>query len=315
MPCISAVHGYPGSGKSRFAIWYCLELAEKYQKRIVANFPFNLPNLAKYCRLMNYRWLVENLDRKIIIYVPTLGNKEDIISFFAFPDSILLWDEVAKDLPSRGSTYNTPRKVIEALVEIRHERQYLIYISQNDKQIDSQLRNLTEEYYHCIGILTYSRQLRSEQMVMKTVHRFLPDNYQVYLGDPKVRRNPIKVKILAAKSWRGFLNGCDVLLFDLYESLKKLESQSVGSSNFPLAYAKTSKGKFYVAVGRNPYNKFHSYQKYVTWFLTKLPSKFLPWVLKLDKYFCKYPRFNSMEKFVIKFLGAFSLLIVLGFIF
>ncbi len=138
---ISAIYGKPGKGKSHFATFYGIYLANFYEKKLVSNFFFDEERLALYCKLMGYRWLLDNLGTGIVFYIDCDKALSDILSI---KDSIVLLDEAAIFLPARGSANNTPKQVIKDLVQVRHDSQYLIYLCQNETQVDSFLRNLTE---------------------------------------------------------------------------------------------------------------------------------------------------------------------------
>ena len=305
---VSAIYGLPGRGKSLFSTYIGFHLAEKYQKAIVSNFPFKPLALARYFQLMGYRWLSENLEKGIIFYADTRGKPEQLLNIFLVPDSIILWDEVGSDLPSRGAIYNTPKKLLECLYQVRHEAQYLFVIAQNESQIDFALRNLVEEIFHCDGYRSYSPKLKNEQLDFKFVYRFDPDSYQVYLNDPKIRKNPLKCRVLANKCWQGWLSCMDGFSFYLYDSFTKLSQQSLASDKSWLFYESIEGFPLKRIVGKNPY-KIHELNKATTILMKWLPSPFLTKLLKLDK---KLSRINPLERRIFQFGLPIILLMIIG---
>ncbi|NES65600.1 MAG: hypothetical protein F6K24_10230 [Okeania sp. SIO2D1] len=314
---IAAIYGKQRRGKSLFAVYYGLFLAQKYQKRLVANFPLKPMEVALYCRLMNYTWLSSHLGRGIIHFV-RVNDTADLIRLFKLPDAVIVFDEAAVYLPSRGSTYNTPTALREAFVQVGHDFQHLLFIAQNQEQVDSALRSQAEEVFHCSGTLRYSHLLRNDALLFKTVHRFEPDGYEVYNRDPKIRRNPLKVRILANKSWTGFLKASDAFIFRLYDSFIKLSSQkSDGSSDDFLFYHQLGAHRWVIA-GDNPYF-CHNYSGLIAWLFKHFPSKQLPRIIRLDKrlatlkvYF--QPR-TPLERGIVKGGVVVFFLMVLGVVF
>ncbi len=347
---ISAVYGLPGKGKTSFQVYYGLFLANKYQKKLVSNFAFNPVGLAKYCKLMNYRWLFDNLEKGIVYYISCDDSLESIMSI---KDSVVLLDEGAIYLPARGSAYTTPKQLLKDFCQVRHDSQYLIYSAQNERQVDVALRNLTEEVFWANGTSVWDDKLRNEKLIAKTIRRFTTDTFEQFMGDAKLRKNPIKVKILANKSWTGLLSCADKYVFQLYSSFARLEgkqvlvknnylylsykcdqvaSEPISSDRFVSAVSSSSSvsidellktnttsasaPSFPCIKGKNPL-KFHPYSKLVSLLFTKLPAACLPFVLELDNKLSKAASFNlsSFEKKVLKY-GFFYLvsLFLLGII-
>ncbi len=315
---ISAIYGKPGKGKSHFATFYGIYLANFYEKKLVSNFFFDPDKLALYCKLMGYHWLSENLNKGIIYYIDCDKALSDILSI---KDSIVLLDEAAIFLPARGSANNTPKQVIKDLVQVRHDSQYLIYLCQNEHQVDSFLRNLTEEIFHCNGQSKWSRKLRNQELFWKTVHLFPPDHYAQWIADPKLRKNPIKTRILATKSWTGMLSVSDMLLFQVYDSFNRLEAQhlELGTDLHQLSYQVLPEKKFPCIVGRNPHN-FHRLSWLVSFLFPRIPEAALPLkdVLNLETKLAKFiekrvpSKLNRLERRIVMGSAIAFILGVLG---
>jgi hypothetical protein len=306
---ISAIYGLPGKGKSLFSTFYGFYLAEKYEKQLVSNFFFQPEKVAQYYKLMNYQWLLNNLDKGIIHYISCEDSLSEILSI---KDSIILLDEAAIYLPARGSTHNTPKQLMKDLCQVRHDSQYLIYICQNEKQVDSFLRNLTEEIFHCNGISVWDKKLRNQKLVYKITHLFTVDKYEQWLADPKLRKNPIKTRALATKSWTGVLTTADMFLFSLYDSFNRLENQTLELNQGELGYVKRDDTKFPVIAGKHNY-RCHRFSWFIALLFTKMPDNFLPRILNWDKQLARIPsRFNPYEKFIIRAGGVLLFLAVAG---
>ena len=288
---ISAIFGLPGRGKSLFSTYFGLTLSEKYKRKLVTNFPLKLEPLADYCRYMGLKWVSENLSNDLIYYIRTDKNVAHIM---AVKNSIILFDEAGVYLPARGATYNTPRELLDGLCQVRHDGQHLIYIAQSDKQVDIAIRNLTEDVFQCDGIIQFSQALGNDELVWKNVYRFNPDGYAVYLGDPKVRKNPLKCRILANKTWQGPLSCLDSFSFTIYDSFKRLSEQSISDEVSDLYYAscETKKVKAWKVKGVNP-SKFHHFSKHISFLMCWFPYPFLRFVLKLDKKLANFQGFSS----------------------
>lgn len=314
---ISAIYGKPGKGKSHFATFYGIYLANFYEKKLVSNFFFDEERLALYCKLMGYRWLLDNLGKGIVFYIDCDKALSDILSI---KDSIVLLDEAAIFLPARGSANNTPKQVIKDLVQVRHDSQYLIYLCQNENQVDSFLRNLTEEIFHCNGQSKWSRKLRNQELFWKTVHLFPPDHYAQWIADPKLRKNPIKTRLLATKSWTGMLTAADMLLFQVYDSFNRLEAQhlALGLGFHRLSYQVLPQNKFPCIVGKTPYG-FHRLSWLVAFLFPRIPDAVLPLkdVLNLEERLTKFiekrvpSKLNRFERRIV--IGA-AIALILGFL-
>lgn len=313
---VSAIYGLPGRGKSLFSTYIALTLADKYRKKIVTNFPLKPLELAEYCRFMGLKWVSENLGKGIIFYVHIpLNDKKGICEILAIPDSIILLDECGVYLPARGSTYNTPQELLDGLCQVRHERQYLFYIAQSEKQVDSALRNLTEEVFHAHGNVKYSPALGNDELVWKQVFRFLPESFTIFQNDSKIRGNPFKCFILANfKGWVGPLSCADIYSFRIYDSFAKLSDQAITQDeSAPLRYRKYKDKPRWVLVGDNPSEPHH-----FSWLVSKLmkilPYPFLRLILRLDAKLAQFKGFNKLEKFIIKVVAGYFALFAITWV-
>jgi len=213
---IITVYGKPGSSKSHFSIYYSLYLANKLKKKnLVTNFPVHPDYLLEYCRYMGYEWLSRNL---ICRYI----SLEDggINYLLSFPNSVVIYDESALYSTARGSAASTTRNsnFLKYLTQVRHMKSILLCVSQNPEQIDSAIKNLAEEIIYCSGLSRHDSQLECKKMVWRYVYFFTPENFQIWYSNPKLRKNPVKSKMLSIKIFSGFMRICDTAIFNIYSS-------------------------------------------------------------------------------------------------
>lgn len=296
---IAAVYGRQRRGKSLFALFYGVYLSEKYQKRLVTNFPLNPIKLAHYCRMMGYHWLSKHLSDGALVYL-RIRETSDLIRLFRYPNTIIVADELAVYLPARGSSYNTSVELRESFVQVGHAYQHLIFIAQNPEQVDFALRSQVEEIFYADGMLSYSKALNNDALRMKNVKRFEPDSWEVFSKDPKIRRNPIKSKLISTKNWFGLLSCSDTFQFQIYESFTKLNEQEVSDQSDSLRYIK-KKDWLWVSSGTNPHNYSHFLSWLITLFFNWMPGSFLDDLMRIDSMLSKFKSLNPLERKILKF--------------
>jgi hypothetical protein len=216
------IYGLPRRGKTLFMIQYALILADKYQKKIVANFPFKPDHLCQLAKMMNLNWVVDNFSNGIIYYISPNLAFEEILSV---PDSLVLIDEVALYCPRREG--GTPKGIKDALAMSGKLSQYVIFSCQFPNQVDEGIKDFVQTIFYADGYSVWSPKLRNEVLVNKSVRQFTIENFKVWWADPKLRRNPIKSKILTTKSWGGFLNCIDGFTFQAYDSFIDFRSMAM----------------------------------------------------------------------------------------
>ena len=70
----TAIYALPGRGKSLLMLQRALIVAEKYHLRVVSNFQLDPIQLAYYCKINNYKWLMENIPKGVIYYFSANRN-------------------------------------------------------------------------------------------------------------------------------------------------------------------------------------------------------------------------------------------------
>jgi Zonular occludens toxin (Zot) len=246
---ISLVYGRPGSGKSFFSLFYSLQLAERQDKVFVTNFLLHPLGLLQYCKIMGYKNLEKRIrsDNSRIYYQPLNSDVEKMLQF---SDSIILCDEAAIYFPAR-QTYNTPKKILSDLVQIRHRNQHLFLICQSEQQIDVQLKILADEIFYCSSTSVLDSK-GNQKMISKSTLYFLPDQYDSWRNNPKVKRNPLKSRLSATKSFGGWLSISDIYLFHCYNSFNLIHEESessITSSDFYPSYSLRANDSLYSISG------------------------------------------------------------------
>lgn len=225
---ITLCYGLPGRAKTHFSTYYSLALAEKYHKKLVLNYQLHPDNLVAYCRNMGYQWLLNSMASEPTIYYCDMEESRD--SFLSIPDTVCVCDETSGYFPARGSTSNTPKSFIKDLTQVRHRRQYVIFIAQSQEQIDLAIKVLAEEVIQCNGVSIYDADIGSQRLLFKVVRRFTVDKYASWSNNPRLRSNPLKTHLMANKSWLSMLTVADSKLFDVYSSFALVHG---GKIDFP----------------------------------------------------------------------------------
>jgi hypothetical protein len=103
---VTAIYGLPGRGKSLLMLQRGLKLAEKYRLRLVTNFQLDPVQLAYYCKINNFKWLLENMPKGIFYYV---SSNKNFAQFLQIQDAVILLDEMGLYAPSCQS-WTFPQK-------------------------------------------------------------------------------------------------------------------------------------------------------------------------------------------------------------
>lgn len=274
------VLGRMGSNKTHFSTFYAIFLANKLHKRLVFNYLLHPDNLMEYCSKMRYSWLVEKLSgpEPVVYYCDLEAGGLDYL--LSIHDSVISFDEAALYIPSRGSAGVSTKtsKFHKDLTQIRHRHNYLIATAQNHQQIDGSIRNLVEEIFHCSGLTSYDEKLKSQKLWFKIVNRFTPENYDVWVSNPRLKRNPLKTKIMSNKSFSGILTLADLDLFNVYQSfglVHELSLEKAFSDSKATYYKqlKTGKNNFIWAYIM-PIRKKPIVSKLGNFFYAKVPSSY-----------------------------------------
>lgn len=224
----TAIYGLPGRGKSLLMLQHGLRIAEKYRLRLVTNFCLDPLSLAYYCKINNLSWLFENIPKGIVYYVSANKN---FAQFLQIKNAVILLDEMGLYAPSAQS-WTLPPEAFNAIANNRKRAQHIIYAAQYPTQVHSSIHQICSEILYAEGIAIWDNELRNDRLLFKDVHLFGPSEFEVWFRDPKIRKNPIKVWVLATKHWKGIINGIDAQTFKVYDSFGLLEEQDLNTSKF-----------------------------------------------------------------------------------
>ncbi|MEG4501581.1 zonular occludens toxin domain-containing protein [Microcoleus sp. F10-C6] len=224
----TAIYGLPGRGKSLLMLQHGLAIAEKYRLKLVTNFCLDPLNLAYYCKINNLLWLFENIPKGIIYYVSANKN---FAQFLQIKNAVILLDEMGLYAPSAQS-WTLPPEAFNAVANNRKRAQHIVYAAQYPSQVHSSIHQICSEILYAEGLAIWDNELRNDRLLFKDVHLFGPSEFEVWFRDPKVRKNPVKVWVLATKHWKGIINAIDAQTFRVYDSFGLLEEQDLETSKF-----------------------------------------------------------------------------------
>ncbi len=219
---ITAIFGAIGSGKSWLQLQYALRQCQRKKRRLVSNFFLDLDALYDYCCFMGYEWFVKNnIDNNGVIYI---NSNQSLASLLSIPRSIVCLDEAGVFLNSR-QFQSTPKELLNDLCQSRKDGVDLIYAAQFTKQVDAQIRMLTQFIYHCRGATIYNAKEDRPELVVKNFHLFDAETYDQWITS-RHKNNPIKTRFaFAQESQTGPLSITDSELFRCFKSLARLDRQ------------------------------------------------------------------------------------------
>lgn len=245
---ITAIFGPIGAGKSWLQLEYALRTCEKKKKKLVSNFFLNLDALYRYCCIRNYRYIIsEVIDKCGIIYI---NSNQSLASLLSIPQSVVCLDEAGVFLNSR-QFQSTPKQLLNDLCQSRKDGVDLIYAAQFTKQVDAQIRSLTQFVYHCKGNTIYNYREGRPELVIKNFHLFEAEVYDQWITS-RHRNNPIKTRFaFACESQTGALSIADKQLFKCFQSLSRLDKQRINSIFFNKGKYQPVKYRYEVKVNLN----------------------------------------------------------------
>jgi Zonular occludens toxin (Zot) len=310
---VSCVYGLPGAGKSHFSLFYGLSLCEKFGKTLVTNYLLDLDKISHYCYLMGYFDFLNRLGKEGIVYISADTHAGD---FLSVRNSVIVLDEAGIYFPARGFK-DTPKKLLADLCQVRHDASMLLCIAQAEKQIDIQIRNLSWEVFQCRGLSVYDKKLNNQKLIFKNIYRFDKDRYEVYMNDPKIRKNPLKSRLCSNKTWQGPLTCADLYLFSCFDSFGRLDQNQAHDDDYDRVLALSTGKQYYFNWGK--YDDFlssfadntdciHAKPKLfniIAFLFTRLPANFLDRVLIWEKSLSSFRGFTSSEVFIIKVIYGF----------
>lgn len=168
---IAGVVGEFGSGKSLFLVRNGLDCADFFHKKICTNIDLNEKECREYCRKYGLNWFASCGRIKIIKNPLELLSQED---------SIILFDELAIDMFSRGFAEKSRKALIDRIVRPRHYGNFIIYGAQGKEQIDLQMRERTQVYVWCKGFAPYDIYKRRSNLIYRQIFFFKKAAFELF---------------------------------------------------------------------------------------------------------------------------------------
>jgi len=131
-----------------------------------------------------------------------------------------------------AQSWTLPPEAFNAIANNRKRAQHIVDAAQYPSQVHSSIHQICSNILYAEGMAVWDAQLRNEKLVFKDVHLFQPAEFEVWFRDPNIRKNPVKVWVLALKHWQGIINGLDAQTFRVYDSCGLLEEQDLAASKF-----------------------------------------------------------------------------------
>lgn len=196
VPHLRLIVGEFGSGKSLYLLEHGLELAEKYRKGIVCNFPINRHALRHYCRMKGYQWCLSLIDFNRIIYKPIL-RPDDAYKILEYQNKVVLFDEAGIFFNSR-SWGKVPQDFLASLVQVRKDQNYFILACHFLEQIDKQLRENVQLFIECRGLSVPTAD-GLDRLLFRGWYQFKPKSYARWVENPQWQSNLFRTWLASDK--------------------------------------------------------------------------------------------------------------------
>jgi hypothetical protein len=122
-------------------------------------------------------------------------------------------------------SWTLPAEAHNAVANNRKRLQHIIYAAQYPTQVHSSIHKICSKILYAEGVAVWSDKLRNDRLLFKDVHLFKPAEFEVWHGNPRLRKNPIKSMVLAEKHWKGVISADDAQTCRVYDSFGFLEKQ------------------------------------------------------------------------------------------
>lgn len=209
-----ATYGFIGSqgyGKSLAINEIGLYFANRYNRSVAANFPFNVNALWEYLVYRKYWNLCKALQEGRFFYFPP----DQLVGLLSVRNSEIFLDEAAHQIGSRHHHQNNDN-LITKLSQVRKKKSDLLYAAQDWKSVDPELRRQTHYVINCEGALIPDLE-GYPKLVAKDVSWHLAKKYEHWYNSAN-RDKFIFRKKHQEKRWTKPVNCGDLLLFELYDS-------------------------------------------------------------------------------------------------
>jgi hypothetical protein len=166
-----AFFGKFGSGKTLTAIEQAIRVANFEKKSIASNVFISPLKILHYCRKFKFDWLATQIERDLLLRKQSFSVRRsqvlqglplmpippwrsvivdrDINSLLNNTNCVIIIDEGATAIFSRNFSERGRKELIDRMVRVRHYKNRIFIVSQNDLQIDKQFRLCLNAIVHC----------------------------------------------------------------------------------------------------------------------------------------------------------------------
>lgn len=184
LPNLVGLIGQFGSGKSLAMVELGLQIADKYRKPLVANFPLSQKKCREYCAANNLRWFAGN--GRVISVELDLQRPDSLMLLFSRPGSVVLFDEAGVFANSR-KWEKLPKEFGRNLFQIRHLDIHMILAFQFLDQIDKFFRETIQYWVWCKGLSVYSRRLKAPCLHFRFLYHYDLERFLMLADSPELR--------------------------------------------------------------------------------------------------------------------------------
>lgn len=233
------ITGRFGSGKSLYAVEWGLELANRFQKNLVVNFPLDQKAVKLYCKAKGLKWFLR-CGRVIQIDV-----YNDLLELFHIPNrsgsgftlnrnSVTIFDEGGIAANSR-SWASISKEFYKYLFQLRKLDVHLLLIFQFEEQVDKQFRLTIQRWCVCKSSGFYDKKLRKPRILSRLVYHYDPEKFLRLQENHQARGNMI-LPWLWSETVHFAFPVLDLILYGLLELwIKILFAFGRGSGRVPLS--------------------------------------------------------------------------------
>lgn len=210
-----------------------LYLANKYNRAVATNFPFNTTALWEYLIFRKYWNLCKSLQEGRFYYFPP----DSLVGLLSVKHAEILFDEAPIFLSNRDYAKNN-RELLRRLGQVRKKKSDLLYASQDWTSTDPDLRKQTHYVMNCEGALIPDLE-GYPRLVAKDISIHEKLKYEKWYQSPKRDRFLFRKKH-QLKRWTKPVVCSDLMLFELYDSTLDLadDLEEAIPENFQKIYFK-----------------------------------------------------------------------------
>lgn len=124
-----------------------------------------------------------------------------------------------------AQSWTLPPEAFNAVANNRKMCQHIVFAAQYPTQVHSAVHQICSDILYAEGTTIWDDNLRNKRLLFKDCHLFNPSEFEVGFRNRKVRKNCVRVWVLATKHWKGIISAFDARTFIIYDSFGLLERQ------------------------------------------------------------------------------------------